>query len=339
MFRVWTRRWWVAVAAALAALLTGCSSTDTSAPSSQADQGAGQGPFPVSITDRFGTTTISQEPKRVVSLNDDDIVIALGVTPVGILRDPNHDGGIAPWLAGKVDTAKTTLIDYDGETFNIEQVAALQPDLIVATGHYGLEQVRDRLAAIAPVVGFNPEWGAQTWQERTRVVATALGRTEQAERVIADTEAVIARVRAAHPGIERRTVSFSNFYAPGQIVTLKSDRDHAVRILEELGLRIPDQLRALPDIAPGNPNGALSYENISLLDADLVLALFGEGMQQTIEALEPFRALPAVQQGRYFTVDMSTAIALRNPSPLSIPYALDRLEPALQAAAAAPAGR
>ena len=47
----------------------------------QADEGA----FPVTIEHAYGETTVEQEPERVVALgwSDPDVVLSLGVVPVG----------------------------------------------------------------------------------------------------------------------------------------------------------------------------------------------------------------------------------------------------------------
>jgi iron complex transport system substrate-binding protein len=44
--------------------------------------------------------------------------------------------------------------------------------------------------------------------------------------------------------------------------------------------------------------------------------------------------LPAVAAGAALEMDYAAAVALNTPTPLSIPYALDLLRPALEAAAA-----
>ncbi|MDQ4094238.1 MAG: iron-siderophore ABC transporter substrate-binding protein, partial [Actinomycetota bacterium] len=96
-----------ALTAMLWSVLLACGSsptTDTPAPS-------GDAAFPVTITHKFGSSTIPAPPKRVVTVGDEDIAIALGITPVGIVRNTSYDSGVAPWLEDRIDLAKTTLID------------------------------------------------------------------------------------------------------------------------------------------------------------------------------------------------------------------------------------
>ncbi|MGY0056151.1 hypothetical protein ACWY4P_06280 [Streptomyces sp. LZ34] len=62
---------------------------------------------------------------------------------------------------------------------------------------------------MAPTVGYATSWGAQTWQEHVRVVGKAVGKEEQAEKLIKDTEGGIAKVKADHPGLRGKTYSLS----------------------------------------------------------------------------------------------------------------------------------
>ena len=87
---------------------------------------------------------------------------------------------------------------------NIEQVAALNPDLILAVNDFGLELDYPRLSQIAPTVGYATEWGKQSWQEQAMVDARALGLEERGRQVVAETEAAIRAVRDANPASSAR---------------------------------------------------------------------------------------------------------------------------------------
>lgn len=293
--------------------------------------------YPVTVEHRFGSTTIPAPPKRVVTIGDEDIAYALGVTPVGIVRDTQTPSGVSARLQGLVDLSKTTLLDVptgaEGEGapgVNIEQVAALQPDLILAIGDFGLELDYPNLSKIAPTVGYKTVWGAQSWQEQTMVGAKALGLEERGRQEVAKTEADIRAARDANPGLVGKSIAFSYAFAPGQVVTLKSNQDPAVKLMEELGMQIPPSVRNLPDISPGNPGGALSFENISLLDADVVVMLYAtDELREQVEALELFRNLRGVRDGRYFVMDLPTTSALRTPTVLSIRWGLEQIRSSL----------
>ncbi|MGH3927930.1 MAG: ABC transporter substrate-binding protein, partial [Pseudonocardiaceae bacterium] len=254
-----------------------------------------------------------------------------------IVRNTSYDGGVAPWLTDRIDLTKTAFIDVpagaEGEgapAANIEQVAALEPDLILAINDFGLELDYPGLSQIAPTVGYETVWGAQTWQEQTMVGARALGMEERGGQVVAETEAAIRSTREANPGLAGRSFTFSFAFAPGQIVTLKSDKDNGVKLLQELGMQLPSSVEQLPDIAPGNPGGVLSFENISLLDAEVVVMLYAtDDLRRQVEDLELFRNLRGVRDGRYIVIDLPTASALRTPTVLSVRWGLDQIRPSL----------
>ncbi|MDI2027477.1 hypothetical protein QFW96_02590 [Saccharopolyspora sp. TS4A08] len=61
-----------------------------------------------------------------------------------------------------------------------------------------------------------------------------------------------------------------------------------------------------------------------------------QAAQQGFEANPLVRRIPAVNHGAYVTPDMQTITQLRFPSVLGIPWALDKLRPGLEKAAATP---
>ncbi|MDQ4105520.1 MAG: hypothetical protein M3186_18080 [Actinomycetota bacterium] len=83
-------------------------------------------------------------------------------------------------------------------------------------------------------------------------------------------------------------------------------------------MRLPTSVRKLPDIAPGNLGRNLNFENMLVLDADIVFMLYAtDELQRQVEGLELFRNLRGVREQRYIMIDLITATALRTPSVLS----------------------
>src|SRR4051812_8859890 len=87
-------------AVAAATLLAGCGSAEE--PAAEAAEGsAAGGAFPASVEHTFGSTTIEEQPERVVVLgwNAQDVVYALGLEPVGMPSSPygGGDDGVLPW--------------------------------------------------------------------------------------------------------------------------------------------------------------------------------------------------------------------------------------------------
>jgi iron complex transport system substrate-binding protein len=91
--------------------------------------------FPVSVDHSLGRTTVPAPPRRIVALggNDGDALYALGVEPVAVLGGQGGQtrDGITPWLAGRLDPTRTTVLRTATDT-GLERIAALRPDLILA---------------------------------------------------------------------------------------------------------------------------------------------------------------------------------------------------------------
>lgn len=306
--------------------------------SSQGSSQAGDSAqFPVTIKHKFGTTKISEPPKRVVvigtSTDDLDAALALGVQPTALFtKDQATPDGKYPWLSGKLDPAKTKVVNA-ANGVDPEQVAKHSPDLILATGDFGLEQEYANLAKVAPTVGYESEWGAQSWQEHVEVVGKALGKQDEAGKLVARTEGEIEAVRKEFPGLNGKTFSISMANAPGKAFTLVSRKDFAVKQIEQLGLTLSPSLRGVQRVS-GSPTGTVGAEQLDKLSADLlVIAFASPDIQKKFESNPLVRDMPAMKSGAYMVADMQTITQLRYPSVLGIPWALDKLRPALQKAA------
>ncbi|MEU3852985.1 iron-siderophore ABC transporter substrate-binding protein [Streptomyces sp. NPDC029554] len=316
----------------LAAGLAACGSVkDDSAPSS-GDAGAdASSAFPVTIRHKFGSTKIAEEPERIVVIGDggtDDVdtLYALGVTPIAVSKDAFAADGVHPWLKDRVDTKKTKLLNtMNGVDF--EEVAALRPDLILATSDFTLEKNYKKLSAVAPTIGYETAWGKQTWQEHVRVVAKAVGRQDEAGKAIAKTEGSIAEVKAKHPGLQGRTYSLSIGNTPAKIYTIASEDDFAAKLMSEVGLSLTPSVKNIKTVS-GSPTGELSFEQLDKLDADLVVIAFTTPeLKKAFESSALVKNMSAVEKDRYVVTDVATISQLRSPSVLGIPWALDNLEP------------
>ncbi|MFI6033360.1 iron-siderophore ABC transporter substrate-binding protein [Streptomyces sp. NPDC051315] len=321
----------------LAVGLTACGSVEededsaAGTSSGSSDKGSSSSAFPVTVKHKFGSTKITKEPERVVVIggggtDDVDALYALGVTPVGITKDAFASDGVYPWLKDRIDTKKTTLLDtMNGVDF--EKVASLQPDLILATSDFQLDKDYKNLAAVAPTIGYETAWGAQSWQEHVRVVGKAVGRTAEAEKVISDTEAAIDAVKAKHPGLNGKTYSLSIGNTPAKIYTIASEDDFAAKLMGELGLKLTPSITNIKTVS-GSPTGELSFEQLDRLDADLVIIAFTtKDLRQAFEASALVKSMSAVKKGNYVVTDVETISQLRSPSALGIPWALNNLEP------------
>lgn len=313
------------VVAVLALTLAGCGAGDTPPPDSPPDAGASAGGFPVTVEHSLGSTTIEREPSRIVTLGatDADIVLALGVEPVGIRSPYGFERGVGPWAEDELTGSPTVL----GREIDYETVAALEPDLIVNVFADGEQAAHDILTRIAPTValpsGARPF--APTWQDSTRLIAQSLGRPADGERLVEGTEDYLAIVAAANPEYAGATLTYLDVQA-GQAYVGSQDAT-AVELMGELGFQSVPFVR---DLSPDRTQNLVSPELISEVDADVLLVYsIGSTDEEAVTSTPGLADLDAVRDDRtYFLPDLS----LSAPSVLSIPYGIDALVPFLQAA-------
>ncbi|GMA86322.1 hypothetical protein GCM10025868_15720 [Angustibacter aerolatus] len=91
------------LAAVGAGTLAACgSSSDT--PAAAGGSASGGTGFPVTIEHKYGSTTVEQAPKRVLSLGytDHEVLLALGIVPVGVIQwIPEWKQGVSTWSVPK----------------------------------------------------------------------------------------------------------------------------------------------------------------------------------------------------------------------------------------------
>lgn len=135
----------------------------------------GSSSFPVELTHAQGTVVISERPQRVVVLGSADaqIASALGVPIVGAVRDPSSADGNWPGMAEPLP-AELLVLDSTGP--NLEQIAALHPDLILATSAQpAYTQLYDQLSRVAPVVSYRTALLQDSGEDLVRLIARATG--------------------------------------------------------------------------------------------------------------------------------------------------------------------
>lgn len=310
----------LAMAAVLLLAVSGCGSD---AQPAGGGGGAASGAFPVTLDHAFGQTTVPAEPKRVVAVgyNEADFVLSLGVVPVGAREfTGGFDWQNRPWAQQALGGQRPEPLQ--GDTMPIEKIAALQPDLILGVYSFMDKATYDKLSQIAPTIAQPTPDGmdAATWQEQTRITGQALGRSEQADQVIAATEKKFADTRAAYPAFAGKRLKV-DFVVEGSTTDLGTD-DLRAQAFQGLGFQVPAS------------STELSAEQQSRLDGD-VIAVLGRSKAQSL-ADPVFANIPAVKAGRVaFLSDTFTtefAGALGYSSPLSLPYAVDYMAPKLAAA-------
>lgn len=296
-----------ALAAAAALTLTACGGGD--APPDQEAAGgtaAEDAAFPRTVEHAMGTTEIPAEPERVVVLDTGELdsALSLGVTPVGAVTTDVSEEFLS-YLAE--DAEGVEVVGTIAEP-NLEEIAALEPDLILSNS-VRHEDIYDQLAQIAPTV-FAADLG-DTWKENFRLAAEALGREEEAEELLEDYEGQAAELGEAIGDPAETTVSPLRFV--GGPIRAYQPESFIGTVLADIGLDHVDLPEGeIPTFVE------LGAEEITQADADVILySSYGtadESGEAAVVAGPLWPMLTAVQDGRAFHVEddvFYTGIGLR----------------------------
>ncbi|GLZ79428.1 ABC transporter substrate-binding protein [Actinorhabdospora filicis] len=229
--------------------------------------------------DRGQTAKTDGAPKRIVAfvgaaaaLHD----LGLGDRVVGVFGPTTKADGSKDVQAGDLDVAKVTVVGNAWGEFNIEQYAALKPDLLVSNIYRGdemwyvPEESKDKIFGLAPQVGLKVGGGTlQKHIDRYTELAKALGADLNSSTVTGAKgrwDAAVASLKAAaqeNPGV--RVLACSGdpdmFYAsnPGMMADLAFFKECGVEVI------VP----AKPD--DGGYFETISWENADRYPADLLL--------------------------------------------------------------------
>lgn len=340
-----------AALAAVASLLVlaGCTTGPTGGGAAQAPAtaaggsgatGADPAAYPVTLKDAFGEATITKEPQRVVTLgwSDADHVAALGVAPVGAPKV--SWGGNAnlstDWFDAQLATfggaAPTRFDDADGNP--IEEIAKLQPDLILATNSGITKDEYDKLSKLAPVVAYPKVAYGTSWQESLETIGKALGRQTQAAAVEAKTVAALDAAKATYPQLAGKTFIYG-YIAPTDLsqIGFYTPSDLRPQMLTELGL---ENAPFVEERAQGSKEFYLtvSAEQAATLESDIFLTYITEDSEVGVMTKDPLVGqVPAIKSGALVaTKDQKVGLTMSSPTPLSIPFMTELFVPLIAAA-------
>jgi iron complex transport system substrate-binding protein len=286
----------------------------------------------VTIKHKFGETTVPAPPKRVVSagFTEQDDLLALGVVPVAVTNWwGDQPFAVWRWAQPKLGSTQPTMLSLaDGLQF--DQIAALKPDLIVATNAGVDQDSYNRLSAIAPTIPqSSDEPFFEPWKTQAKTIAQAVSQSDQMNTLISGVDNKFADVAKNNSSLKDKKVLQlqGTFYQDNVIATLPGWRTD---YLTQMGLVIPDSIKAyakpndsrafIPrnQLAPAlDAADALIWTTESDADQAALLA------DPNVMSLKASRANKNVFTGK----DLSGAIAFS--SPLSLPVVADQLPPML----------
>ncbi|KYG28258.1 ABC transporter substrate-binding protein [Alkalihalobacillus trypoxylicola] len=189
-----------------------------------------------SVENALGVTDIEGEPQRIVTLYQGatDTAVAMGIKPVGMVES---------WLEKPVyqylrdDLEDVSLVGEETQP-NLEEIAKLNPDLIIAS-KIRHEEIFEQLSQIAPTVA---DESLYNFKETTLLMGEALNQQDVAAQLIEDWDnRVVDFQNKAEEQIENwpMHVSVLNFRADHARIYVTG---FAGSILTELGFNGPKNL-------------------------------------------------------------------------------------------------
>ncbi len=298
--------------------------------------------FPVTIKHKFGSTTITQEPKRVVIIgfSEQDPYLALGVMPVAIRYwFGDKTNAIFPWAKDAAKGVNPQVLDMDFGTLNYEAILALKPDLISAITSGITKEEYENLAKIAPTIAQTADYidFGMPWQDTTLMIGQAVGKSTEAKAIVKRTNDLIADVRTKNPAFAVKSIVVAYNYGDARTYGYYMSQDARGRFFTDLGFVIPEEL---VKIAGEHFYADLSNERIDLFDGDVLVFLglqYAKGGKEALQADPLLSPLKVMKEGRVVYIPAAYDDALQFSSVLSLEYALKGIVPELQAAVKAKA--
>jgi iron complex transport system substrate-binding protein len=276
----------------------------------------------VTVKHMFGETKVPAAPKRVVSAGytEADDLLAVGVVPIAVTNWwGDQPFGVWPWAQAKLGGAQPEVLDLSNG-IQVDRIAALKPDLIVATNAGVDAETYKKLSQIAPTI---PQSGQEAFFEPWKTQAAAIG---QAAFKFDEMAALVKAAEDKFTEIAKNNPQFSGKKAlllEGAIV------GDAVNVLTPAWRRefLTQMGLAIPDIS-----GTITRDQMApMLDsADVLIWNTETDDQQAALLADPTIAkLRATTGNRNVFTGKDLAGAVAFASPLSYPVVADQLTPAL----------
>lgn len=300
----------------------------------------------VSISHALGTAEITTRPERIVTLGQGsaETVIALGKTPVATEKYEwgADESGYLPWVKQAVEEQGGNLPELitGGEEIRAEEIAAFEPDLILAPWSGITQQQYDQISAIAPTVAYPEKPWTINWEDQISTIATALGEKDKATDIINGIESNFAKIRSDHPDFQN--YNFAYIYNSGQPENLGVflPDEQRSKFVQKLGFQVAPFVEEMKKHeVEGTDSARFSAEEaFRLNDVDIIFTFYiDENNRQEMHDNPIYGAVKPIKKGAEVApTDRSLVTASSMLNPLTVPWALERflpmIEPAVQAA-------
>ncbi|WCE10552.1 ABC transporter substrate-binding protein [Pseudomonas sp. JBR1] len=255
------------------------------------------GEFPRQVEHVVGSTTLLRAPQRVavISTGQLDAALSLGVIPAGTTRVDNRDlapGYLRTAFASRANELEAMVDLGSRQAPDLEALARLAPDLIVLNRSVLAAGGLELFSRIAPTVVARGTGG--NWRPDFLLLADALGRRQQAERLLADLDRDLAGMTQR---LGTQPPSASLLFSSGARLRLMGADSFAGGLLQAMGVTRPAAQRFK------GTSRDVSTELLDLADADW-LFYAEQGTALASLARQPlWPRLEAVREARAIRVD------------------------------------
>ena len=179
-----------------------------------------------------------------------------------------------------------------------------------------------------------PAYGT-SWQQSTEVIGRVLGKEQEAEELIADLEQQIKDAGEKHAGLQGASFVYGTIDpAAADQISIYTDVDNRPKFLELLGM---EQAPVVTENSPEDQAFFFTWspERADELESDVFVSWAAQdSVREAIESDPLLGSIPAVKAGALvLQTDEQEVLSVSAISPLSIPFALEKVVPPIAEAA------
>ncbi|MFD4829499.1 ABC transporter substrate-binding protein [Streptomyces uncialis] len=282
-----------AASAAAVLIMSACSAGGT-------ESGKSSGARTRTVTDIAGKVEVPAKPERIVSVDfySPAALVDLGVKPIGVVEGfADDDPNLRPLRYHEALKKTATVGTY--YELNVEAVAKQDPDMIFAETRFLRKGELERLQSIAPVVQLDAS-GIGAWEDRTLMIAAAVGKAEEGKRQQAVFKKRADELKTKYADVLKKNTIAVFAHGQDQSTWGTYPAGHFyVPVWDAVGAKFRPFTEGEHKGEPGTVSQWLSLEQIGKLsNADILVHGYGlDGFVTKLSGNKVWNNLPAVKNG------------------------------------------